>query len=50
MIANGADTFIAGGPGNVLQGLIRKSDANVRVFGVSDAETLKNTLREVTQC
>lgn len=50
MIANGADTFIEVGPGNVLQGLIRKIDANMRVFGVSDAETLKNTIREVTAC
>ena len=50
MIENGADTFIEVGPGNVLQGLVKKIDANVRVFGVSDAETLKNTIREVTKC
>lgn len=50
MIAAGADTFIEVGPGNVLQGLIKKIDPNVRVFGVSDAETLGNTIREVQTC
>lgn len=50
MIAEGADTFVEVGPGNVLQGLIRKIDPNVRVFGVCDAETLKTTLREVSVC
>lgn len=50
MIAAGTDTFIEVGPGNVLQGLIKKIDPNVRVFGVSDAETLNNTIREVQIC
>lgn len=50
MIDAGADTFVEVGPGNVLQGLIKKIDPNVRCFGVSDAETLKTTIREVTAC
>lgn len=50
MIAAGADTFIEVGPGNVLQGLIRKIDPSVRVLGVSDRATLENTIREVTPC
>lgn len=50
MIASGADTFIEVGPGNVLQGLIRKIDPNVRVFGVSDKESLEKTIEEVSKC
>lgn len=50
MIAEGVDTFIEVGPGAVLQGLISKIDKNVRVFGVSDAESLKNTIAEVGVC
>lgn len=50
MIAAGADTFVEVGPGNVLRGLIRKIDPNVRLFGVCDGETLKNTIREVKSC
>ena len=50
MIADGVDTFIEVGPGNVLQGLISKIDKNVRVFGVSDAESLANTIQEVKTC
>lgn len=50
MIAEGVDTFIEVGPGAVLQGLIAKTDKNVRVFGVSDAETLKKTIEEVKVC
>ena len=50
MIADGVDTFIEVGPGNVLQGLISKIDKTVRVFGVSDAESLANTIQEVKTC
>lgn len=50
MIDAGVDTFIEVGPGNVLQGLIRKIDPNVRTFGVSDAESLKTAVQEVTVC
>lgn len=50
MIDSGADTFIEVGPGNVLQGLIRRIDPNVRVFGVSDAETLNKIIEEVKVC
>lgn len=50
MMDRGADTFIEVGPGNVLQGLIRRIDPNVRVFGVSDAESLNKTIMEVNAC
>lgn len=50
MIAQGADTFIEVGPGNVLQGLIKKIDPNVRIFGVSDRASLEKTIQEVQQC
>ena len=46
MIAQGADTFVEVGPGNVLQGLIAKIDPTVRTFGVAD----QNSLTEVTTC
>jgi [acyl-carrier-protein] S-malonyltransferase len=35
MIADGAKSFIELGPGTVLQGLIRKIDANVELSGKS---------------
>ncbi len=47
MIANGADTFIEVGAGKTLSGLIRKTDANVRVFNVEkpeDIDKLKEAL------
>lgn len=50
MISQGADTFIEVGPGNVLQGLIKKIDSSVRTFGVSDAESLAKTIQEVNPC
>lgn len=50
MIEAGVDTFLEVGPGNVLQGLIRKIDPHVRLFGVCDAESLKNVIQEVKVC
>lgn len=50
MISQGADTFIEVGPGNVLQGLIKKIDSSVQTFGVSDAESLAKTIQEVKPC
>ena len=50
MIDDGVDTFIEVGPGNVLQGLIRRIDRSVRVFGVSDAASLDETRKEVQVC
>ena len=47
---SGVDTFIEVGPGAVLQGLIAKIDKTVRVFGVSDAESLAKTIQEVKTC
>ena len=50
MIDAGVDIFIEVGPGSVLQGLISKIDKNVRVFGVSDGESLESTITEVKSC
>ena len=50
MISADADTFVEVGPGNVLQGLIRKINPNVRTFGVSDRETLNTVIQEVAAC
>lgn len=45
MISEGVDTFVEVGPGNVLQGLIRKIDPSVRTFGVCDRESLEKLVR-----
>ena len=42
MIAEGADTFIEAGPGNVLQGLGKRISKEVRFFGVQTLEDLNN--------
>ena len=47
MIANGVDTFIELGPGQVLGGLIAKIDKSVRCLSVADNESLEKTLAEV---
>lgn len=36
MIADGADEFVEVGPGSVLQGMIKRINKNVKVFGVND--------------
>lgn len=50
MRSAGADTFIEVGPGNVLQGLIKKIDPTVRTFGVCDGDTLQTVIREAAAC
>ena len=35
------------GPGSVLSGLIRKTVSEIKVYNVSDLETLKNTIEEL---
>lgn len=47
MISSGADTFIELGPGQVLGGLIAKTDKSVRCFSVADRASLEKTLAEV---
>ncbi len=42
MIAEGVDTFIEVGPGNVLQGLGKRISKEVRFFGVQNLEELNN--------
>ena len=47
MIADGADTCIELGPGDVLCGLIRRIDKSVRTYHVEDWDGLDSTAREV---
>lgn len=47
MIADGADTFIELGPGQVLSGLIGRIDKSVRTYHVEDWEGLDSVSREV---
>jgi [acyl-carrier-protein] S-malonyltransferase len=44
LIADDVETFVEVGPGKVLAGLIRQINRDVRCFGVSDSESLGNTL------
>ena len=47
MIDEGVDTFIELGPGKVLTSMITRIDKNVKMYRVSDMETLKETLEGV---
>jgi [acyl-carrier-protein] S-malonyltransferase len=49
MIAQGVDTFVEIGPGRVLAGTIKKIDKNVKIFNVSDAQSLQATLHALEQ-
>lgn len=42
MVADGATKFFEIGPGKVLQGLIKRIDKNVEVFGIDSLSDLKN--------
>ncbi len=44
MAEEGVDTFIECGPGNALSGFVKRTLKDVRIFNVSDRESLKNTL------
>ncbi len=44
MAEDGVDTFIECGPGNTLSGFVKRTLKDVRIFNVSDRESLKNTL------
>lgn len=41
MIADGADTFVEVGPGKVLQGLVKRTVADVRIIGVGTVNELE---------
>ncbi len=47
MISDGIDTFIECGPGTTLSGFVKKINKDVRVFNVSDTESLNKTLKEI---
>jgi len=47
MITDGFDTFIEVGPGKILSGLIKKINSDVRIFNISDIQSLENTAEEL---
>ncbi|MDX2108104.1 MAG: ACP S-malonyltransferase [Candidatus Melainabacteria bacterium] len=47
MVSQGVDTFVEIGPGAVLTGLVKKIDANVRVFNINDKASLEATLENL---
>ena len=47
LVKDGVTTFVEIGPGRILSGLIKKTVPEVRVFNISDLETLKNTIDEI---
>ena len=47
MVSQGVDTFVEIGPGTVLTGLVKKIDANVRVFNINDKASLEATLENL---
>ena len=51
MIKLGVDTFIEIGPGKTLSGFVKKikTDKEIRIFNVTDVETLKNVLYQVLE-
>ncbi len=47
MIENGFDTFVEVGPGQVLQGLLKRN-RDLRVYGTHDAEALRKTISDLS--
>lgn len=47
LLDQGVDTFIEIGSGNVLSGLVKKVNRQVRVFAVNDIETLERTVTSI---
>lgn len=50
MVAQGTDTFIEVGPGNVLTGLIKKIAPEVRSYNVEELAQLESVVKELTTC
>ena len=50
MINDGIDTFIEVGVGKTLSGFISKISEDVKIYNVSDMESLKSTVAEVKGC
>ena len=47
MIADGVDTFIEVGAGKTLSGLIKKINADVKIYNVQDSDSLSTTVKEL---
>lgn len=48
MISDGVDTFIEVGAGKTLSGLIKKINADVKIYNVQDFDSLNATVKELT--
>ncbi len=49
MINNGITTFVEIGPGNVLSGLIKRINRNIKTINISDIETVTNLAKVLNQ-
>ena len=50
MVAQGVDTFVEIGPGNVLCGLINETDPSVKTYPVSNKEDFETVCKELAGC
>jgi [acyl-carrier-protein] S-malonyltransferase len=48
LLADGYENFVEIGPGNTLASFIKKIDKSARVMSVSDVESIKRFLQEVS--
>jgi [acyl-carrier-protein] S-malonyltransferase len=47
LVARGVTTFVEVGPGNVLSGLLKRIDRNIKAFSVNDLDSLEKVAAEL---